>query len=102
MSACSPRACACSTRARARTFQAGAVPTDDPPTPPLPVDPSDPSKDIYGNTSYPGLDGVDVWGYLTSETTVSDYAAHPTLVVTSQVYLDHEYKLMLGLGFCRR
>lgn len=76
----------------------GGDPHDDPPTPPLPVDPSDPKKDIYGNDSYPGLDGVDVWGYLTSETNVSDWAAHPTLTVTSQVYLDHEYKLLLGQG----
>lgn len=78
----------------------GADPHDDPPTPPLPVDPSDPAKDIYGRDSYPGLDGVDVWGYLSSDyySNVSDWAAHPTLTVSSQVYLDHEFKLLLGQG----
>jgi hypothetical protein len=77
---------------------AGVSPHDDSPVPPLPVDPSNPTKDIYGNNSYPGLDGVDVWGLLTSTTNVSDWAAHPTLAVTSQVYLDHEYTLVIGQG----
>ena len=39
----------------------GADPTDNPPVPPLPVDPADPTKDIYGNASFPPVDGVDAW-----------------------------------------
>lgn len=43
---------------------------DDPPEPPSPVDPADPCiqdpmnvpcKDIYGNKSYPAVDGKNVW-----------------------------------------
>lgn len=38
--------------------------TDNPSVPPLPVDINDPTKDIYGKSSYPPLDGVDVWDML--------------------------------------
>jgi hypothetical protein len=41
---------------------------DDPAVPPLPVDPAHPAKDIYGNASWPGVDGVDVWPLLTNGT----------------------------------
>ena len=56
---------------------AGADPTDDPPVPPLPIDPADPTKDIYGNTSWPPLDGVDVWPLLTADVPTNATAAHP-------------------------
>ena len=77
---------------------AGADSHDDPPVPPAPVDPSDPQKDIYGNVSYPGVDGVNVWTYLTDPHRTDDFIAHPTLAVTSQVLLSGPYKLLLGQG----
>lgn len=42
-------------------------------------------RDIYGNDSYPGVDGVDVWGYLIDPSRNDDFVAHPNLTVSSQV-----------------
>lgn len=42
-------------------FLAGVDGTDDPPVAPLPVDPANVDKDIYGNESFPPLDGVNIW-----------------------------------------
>ena len=61
---------------------AGVDPNDDSPIPPLPVDPADPGKDIYGNVSYPGIDGTDIWPLLTGSPG-SDFRAHMTLVATA-------------------
>jgi hypothetical protein len=96
--------------------------TDDPPSPPLPVDPTDPSIDIWGNNSYPGLDGVNVWPFFASDyadtgeqptaaavraaavgtrvvvTKGGDYAAHASITVTAQVLVKAEHKFILGQG----
>jgi hypothetical protein len=75
---------------------------DDPPTPPKPIDPAvGLGQDIYGEHSWPGLDGVDVWPLLTQGGgggggAVDTYAAHPTLAVSAQVWLRGELKLLLG------
>ena len=29
------------------------------------LDPRDPARDLYGNASWPGVDGRDVWGWIT-------------------------------------
>jgi hypothetical protein len=42
-------------------YLAGVSGTDDPPVPPLPIDPGNPTKDIYGNRSFPAVDGVNLW-----------------------------------------
>eukprot|EP00039_Didymoeca_costata_P032539 m.38245 g.38245 ORF g.38245 m.38245 type:complete len:539 (+) comp9412_c0_seq2:2-1618(+) len=78
-------------------IMAGVSPRDDPPIKPLPVDPSQPTKDIYGNVSYPGVDGVDVWPFLMDNS--SDiFAAHPNITISAQVILVNEYKLLIGQG----
>ena len=72
---------------------------DDSPTPPKKIDPTTGlGQDIYGSTSWPGLDGVDVWPLLLKGSEVDIYAAHPTLVVSAQVLLHRETKLLLGQG----
>ena len=38
--------------------------TDDPSVAPLPVNISEPTKDIYGDKSYPPLDGTNIWDML--------------------------------------
>ena len=77
--------------------------TDDPPVPPAPVDPSiDPAKqDIYGNSSWPALDGVDIWPTILAGEAVAatqPYTAHSTVPLTAQVLLRGEHKLLLGQG----
>eukprot|EP00730_Choanoeca_flexa_P000411 TRINITY_DN10188_c0_g1_i2.p1 TRINITY_DN10188_c0_g1~~TRINITY_DN10188_c0_g1_i2.p1 ORF type:complete len:630 (+),score=107.24 TRINITY_DN10188_c0_g1_i2:2-1891(+) len=77
---------------------AGADPHDDPPVPPLPVELANTSKDIYGNESYPSLDGVDIWPYLTNPDLVGNNisVAHPYLVLTKEVILAGNYKLLVS------
>lgn len=67
---------------------------DDSPTPPLPIDPSDPSKDIYGNTSWPGVDGVVIWDMLLNPANYNTSSAHPTLVLSSEVLIQGDVKLL--------
>lgn len=68
--------------------------------PPLPIDPSNPSKDIYGNHSWPDIDGVDVSSFLlTPSKPQNDFAAHDTLWVSGQVLLVGPKKLLVGQGF---
>eukprot|EP00040_Diaphanoeca_grandis_P018827 m.99054 g.99054 ORF g.99054 m.99054 type:complete len:628 (+) comp27128_c0_seq1:456-2339(+) len=72
---------------------AGVVPSDASPVPPLPVDPSlppvnPPPKDIYGNLSWPDIDGVNVWPILMSSTMRNNPAiAHPELTLSREVLL---------------
>ena len=73
---------------------------DDSPTPPKAVDPARGlGQDIYGTEAWPGLDGVNVWPLLIQGSALTDiYAAHPTIVVSAQVILHREHKLLLGQG----
>ena len=75
---------------------AGVDPTDDPPVPPLPVDPADPSKDIYGNSSWPSIDGKDAWPALMKPAAVNLTSLHPTLVLSREVILSGRYKLLVA------
>ena len=68
---------------------------DDPPVPPLPVDPSNPRKDIYGNKSFPPLDGVNVWPMLTAPGNYSIDGAHAQLVLSKEVIISRQYKLLV-------
>jgi len=83
---------------------AGVVAADGSAVAPLPVDPGNPGKDIYGNHSWPDIDGVDVAPFLldaaaTARHGHSDFAAHPTLWVSGQVLLVNGTKLLVGQGF---
>lgn len=70
---------------------AGADGSDDAPVAPLPVDPSDPAKDIYGDRSWPGLDGHDIWGELTA----GERPRRRYLWLSGQVIIkDGRYKLV--------
>jgi len=73
----------------------GVDPTDDPPVPPLLADPSEPGKDLYGNESFPPIDGVDVWPMLMSPARYRFDAAHETLWLTKHVLLHGPFKLIL-------
>lgn len=76
---------------------AGADTTDDPPVAPLPVDEADPTKNIYGDRSYPALDGVNVWPMLTEPEKHADPdAAHKHLVLTKEVLIAGRYKLLVS------
>ena len=78
---------------------AGVAPTDGSPVPPLPVDPADPTRDIWGNASWPDIDGTDVWALLTDPgSRGGDWAAHPTLWISAQVLLNGSTKLLVGQG----
>jgi hypothetical protein len=69
---------------------AGVDPSDDSPTPPAPFDPDHPARDPYGNVSWPGVDGVDAWAWLTGA------VAQPPrlLVLSSAAVLNGSAKLL--------
>eukprot|EP00040_Diaphanoeca_grandis_P032979 m.200923 g.200923 ORF g.200923 m.200923 type:complete len:656 (-) comp32783_c0_seq1:107-2074(-) len=78
-------------------FLAGVDGTDNPPVPPLPVDPSNPDLDIYGNHSFPALDGVNVWPILTDGTLNQNVsAAHEYLVLSKEVIIAGDMKLLVA------
>ena len=78
------------------SFLAGVDGTDNPPVPPLPIDPLNPAKDIYGNHSYPGVDGVNIWPLLMNPSTANRSSAHPFLVLSKEVIIQGQYKLLVG------
>eukprot|EP01052_Picozoa_sp_SAG31_P001363 SAG31_NODE_46_length_30980_cov_226.095107_23_plen_171_part_00 len=80
---------------------AGISARDDPPVPPLSVDLRDPHKDIYGEESFPQVDGVDLWPILTDPTIWSNYsAAHPDgLVLSKEVIVVGAHKLVVAQNF---
>jgi len=75
-------------------FLANVSHTDDPPTPPLPIDPTDPNKDIYGTNSWPSVDGIVIWDFLMNPKNHNITSAHPTLVLSHEVIIQGNYKLM--------
>ena len=78
-------------------FLAGVDGTDDSPTPPKAIDPAlGPSQDIYGNDTYPGVDGVNIWPMLMAPAAYTSNltAAHPTLILSHEVILIGDYKLL--------
>jgi hypothetical protein len=77
---------------------AGVSGKDDPPVAPLPVDPSNPTKDIYGAHSFPPVDGVDIWQLLLAGET-NRSAAHPVLVLSREVILAGDYKLLVAQNY---
>ena len=101
---CTCRACASSTSCDTRfpTFckLAGVDPGNVPPRAPLPIDPADPHKDIWGNDSWPTLDGIDVWPLLMGSDGVPPTdnmtAAHHSLVISREVVFVGRYKLLVA------
>lgn len=77
---------------------AGIDPADDPPIAPLPADPSYPYKNIYGEKSFPPVDGVDVWPLITDPDAHPDpAAAHPDgLVLSKEVVVIGRWKLLVS------
>ena len=78
---------------------AGVDHSDDPATPPLPTNISDPTKDIYGNLSYPGVDGVPVWNMLMNPDEFNYSSAHENLVLSKEVVIHGQYKLLVSQPF---
>jgi arylsulfatase B len=62
---------------------AGVDATDDSPVPPTKFDPRHPSRDLYGNASWPGVDGRDVWGSITGAVIAQPAPPYPRLLVLS-------------------
>eukprot|EP00729_Bicosta_minor_P013737 gene13737-16815_t len=60
---------------------------DGSPTPPEPVDPTNPDKDIYGNNTWPDIDGIDIWDMLMKPSKYNTSSAHPTLVLSREVLI---------------
>jgi len=75
---------------------AGADPTDDPPVQPEPTDITNPHKNIYGNDSFPPLDGVNVWPALMNPKNGSGDDVHKFLVLTKEVIIMGQYKLLVS------
>ena len=75
---------------------AGVSGSDDPPTPPLPVDMGDVNKDIYGSSSYPPVDGVDIWDILMNPQGQASDAAHAALTLSKEVLVAGKYKLLVA------
>jgi len=55
-----------------------------------------PTTDIYGDASWPDIDGVDVWDMIVSPRDHSKYSAHETIALSHEVLLKGKYKLMVA------
>eukprot|EP00040_Diaphanoeca_grandis_P005387 m.32643 g.32643 ORF g.32643 m.32643 type:complete len:624 (-) comp16674_c0_seq1:218-2089(-) len=76
-------------------FLANVSHHDGSPTPPLPIDPTTPTKDIYQNeTSWPSEDGVVIWDMLMNPQNYNFTSAHQTLILSREVILSGNYKLL--------
>lgn len=75
-------------------YLAGVPASDPSPVPPAPVDPANPGADVYGNQSWPDIDGVMIWDHLMNPEKYSPYSAHQTLVLSGEVILQGQFKLM--------
>lgn len=70
---------------------------DDPPVAPAPVDPSDPGRDIYGNDSFPSVDGRNAWPALMDSTQSKNATAvHAFLVLSKEVLIAGDSKLLVA------
>ena len=76
---------------------AGVVAADDPPEAPLKPTSSEPFRNIYGEHSYPPLDGVDLWPLLTDpHAHSSPSSAHTHLVLSKEVLIAGRWKLLVS------
>jgi arylsulfatase A-like enzyme len=76
---------------------AGVDPTDSPKVAPLSVDLKNTTKNIYGDDSFPPLDGVDVMPYLLAGAGKSAFdAAHKYLVISKEVVIAGKWKLLVS------
>jgi len=76
---------------------AGVSPSDDSPISPEEVDPYNPNKDIYGEDSYPGVDGIDIWPALVGEDGgVEKSLQSRTLVLSREVLIKGDMKLIVA------
>ena len=75
---------------------AGVEPADDPPVAPLAVDLQNTTKNIYGERSFPPLDGVDVMPFLLAPATSAPDAAHEYLVLSKEVVVAGKWKLLVS------
>ena len=73
---------------------------DDPVVKPLPIDPADPTKDIYMNfSSFPAVDGVNLWPWLMNPGAANRSSAHAALVLTKEVVIVGRFKLLVAQNF---
>ena len=78
---------------------AGASTTDDPPVAPAPADPTRPYDNIYGERSFPPLDGTNVWPMIVEPDAHPIDAAHPYLALSKEVLIAGRYKLLVSQPF---
>lgn len=76
---------------------AGVDPTDEPAVPPLPYDPEHPEIDIWGEESYPGLDGKNAWEALTTPGAEFN-AVRDRLILSQGSMIMGKYKLVTGMS----
>eukprot|EP00912_Choanoflagellata_sp_UC4_P001011 UC4_evm3s622 len=77
-------------------FLAGVDPSDDSPIAPLNPDPNS-HKDIYnGNESWPGIDGVNIWPFLTNPQEHNFSSAHSKLWISKEVLIVGKLKLLVA------
>ena len=83
------------------SYLAGVSGTDDPAVKPLPIDPNNPTKDIYQDfASFPSVDGVNLWPHLIENPEAANRSsAHESLVLTKEVILVGNYKLLVAQNF---
>ena len=75
---------------------AGADPTDDPPTQPRPTNPDDPYANIYGEESFPPVDGRNVWDAITKPASAAPDSVHKQLVLSKEVLIAGKWKLLVA------
>lgn len=78
------------------SYLAGVDGSDDPPEPPREIDPANPAADIYGNHSWPKVDGVNIWGVLMNPSGTNRSSAHEYLVLSKEVVVAGRFKLLVG------
>mmetsp|Transcript_72805 Transcript_72805/g.129034 ORF Transcript_72805/g.129034 Transcript_72805/m.129034 type:complete len:617 (-) Transcript_72805:66-1916(-) len=74
---------------------AGVDGSDDPPVARLSIDMGNPSQDLYGELSFPGVDGIDIW----DELIFNKLPQRKYLWITPEVLIkDGRYKLVTAQG----
>jgi|EP01043_Picozoa_sp_COSAG02_P029134 hypothetical protein len=88
--------CVCRFRYATFAVLAGQTANDDPPVMPIKGEHDNPFKNVYGDESFPPLDGVDVWPMLMEPQNHAIDSAHSHLVLSKEVLIAANYKLIVA------
>ena len=75
---------------------AGVSGDDSPPVAPLPTNPAKPFQNIYGEHSFPAVDGSNIWDMLLNRASYNISSAHQYLFISKEVVIAGEYKLLVS------